>query len=46
MTVAPAGEIAPGGAFEMSVTLADDDPAAFFAVTVSIPDEGMADGAV
>jgi hypothetical protein len=46
MTVALAGDIAPGATLEMSVTLAAEDPAAFFAVTVSIPDAGIAAGAV
>jgi hypothetical protein len=45
MTFTEAGEMT-GGALSSSVTVADDWPAAFFAVTVSVPEAGIVPGAV
>jgi hypothetical protein len=46
MRVAEAGDIAPGGTLVASVMLAAEEPAAFAAVTVSVPEAGIAAGAV
>jgi hypothetical protein len=46
MSVTDAGETAPGGKLVTRVTAAEDEPAALVALTVSVPDKGIADGAV
>jgi hypothetical protein len=46
MTLTDAGEMTGGVAFVRSVTVADDCPTELIAVTVSVPEAGITDGAV
>ena len=46
MTLTDAGEMTGATTFVRRVTVADDWPAEFFAVTVSVPEPGITDGAV